>query len=88
MIEYRLIPLMVSVIKLVMSCLTAALTQGDLVHRSEEPMSARLAFMYRILVPLLFALHALYCSFCISILFFEVVHYDKNRSCNIYIWRK
>ena len=52
------------------------------------PMSARLAFMYRILLPLLFALHALYCSFCISILFFEVVHYDKNRSCNIYIWRK
>ena len=30
---------------------------------------------------MLFALHALYCSFCISILFFEVVHYDKNRSC-------
>ena len=80
MIEYRLIPLMVSVIKIGDELSAAALT--------EEPMSARLAFMYRILVPLLFALHALYCSFCISILFFEVVHYDKNRSCNIYIWRK
>lgn len=87
MIEYRLIPLMVSVIKIGDELSAAALT-GDLVHRSEEPMSARLAFMYRILLPLLFALHALYCSFCISILFFEVVHYDKNRSCNIYIWRK
>lgn len=87
MIEYRLIPLMVSVIK-IGDELSAALNKGTWCTDQKNQclrdwLSCTGFYCHCCLLCMLYIVlfASVYC-------FFEVVHYDKNRSCNIYIWRK
>lgn len=87
MIEYRLIPLMVSVIKIGDELSAAALTRG-LGAPVRRTNVCEIGFHVQDFSAIVVCFACFILFFLHQYIVFEVVHYDKNRSCNIYIWRK
>lgn len=87
MIEYRLIPLMVSVIKIGDELSAAALTRG-LGAPIRRTNVCEIGFHVQDFIAIVVCFACFILFFLHQYIVFEVVHYDKNRSCNIYIWRK